>query len=255
MSSRARVSHPIRKRSRVKALGKVLPITGSESAVDDLGRPERDALDALARLAEATLALDRSGRIIYWNDGATTLLGWRSEEALGRSCHQLLSGDDPFGNRYCGPSCPIVAATIAGAEPAPFFMDVMSSDGSRVKVRVRTAALPNAGPSFKALVHLLDRGDEGRIDATLADLRAWTEGEEPSVRLQVVEPVEPSDPFTQREREILVALSNGYSALNLSARLAVSHATVRNHIQNILRRLEVHSQVEAVSVAFRRGWL
>jgi len=66
---------------------------------------------------------------------------------------------------------------------------------------------------------------------------------------------EPHNPLTPRERDILLELSNGYAALNIAARLNLSHATVRNHIRNILRRLEVHSQVEAISTSFRRGWL
>ena len=47
--------------------------------------------------------------------------------------------------------------------------------------------------------------------------------------------------------------TRGCGRLNIAARLILSHATVRNHVQKLLRRLEVHSQVEAVSVAFRRG--
>jgi len=51
-----------------------------------------------------------------------------------------------------------------------------------------------------------------------------------------------------------VLLADGYAALNIAARLNLSHATVRNHIQNALRRLELHSQVELVALALRRGW-
>ena len=50
-------------------------------------------------------------------------------------------------------------------------------------------------------------------------------------------------------------LSDGYAALNIAARLGLSHATIRNHIQNILRKLDVHSQVEAVALSIRRGWI
>ncbi len=62
-------------------------------------------------------------------------------------------------------------------------------------------------------------------------------------------------PLTVREREIVLLLSNGYAALNIAAKLNLSHATVRNHIQNVLRKLDVHSQVEAVALSFRRGWI
>jgi DNA-binding NarL/FixJ family response regulator len=64
-----------------------------------------------------------------------------------------------------------------------------------------------------------------------------------------------SCPLSKREHEIVVLLADGYAALNIAARLALSHATVRNHIQNALRKLEVHSQVEVVALALRRGWV
>lgn len=63
-----------------------------------------------------------------------------------------------------------------------------------------------------------------------------------------------SCPLSKREHEIVVLLADGYAALNIAARLNLSHATVRNHIQNALRRLELHSQVELVALALRRGW-
>ena len=38
-------------------------------------------------------------------------------------------------------------------------------------------------------------------------------------------------------------------------RLRSRLATVRNHIHNILEKLDVHSKLEAVSLAFRQGWV
>jgi len=64
-----------------------------------------------------------------------------------------------------------------------------------------------------------------------------------------------SCPLSKREHEIVALLTDGYAALNIAARLNLSHATVRNHIQNALRKLEVHSQVEIVALALRRGWV
>ena len=71
----------------------------------------------------------------------------------------------------------------------------------------------------------------------------------------ILDPATISCPLSKREHEIVALLSDGYAALNIAARLNLSHATVRNHIQNALRKLEVHSQVEIVAIALRRGWV
>jgi PAS domain S-box-containing protein len=213
---------------------------------------DQTALQALASTAAGAFAIDANDRVIFWSEGAEKLLGHRASDVMGRACFELLAGCDPFGNRYCGAHCPIVSLMREGIEPEPFFMDVKKRDGARVKVRIRTVALPNAGPGFRALVHLLDPGDVERIEKVVAELRASTRRE------KVAEPLPlPTlgNPLTTREREIVQLLSEGFAALNIAARLNLSHATVRNHIQNILRKLEVHSQVEAISVAFRKGWL
>lgn len=62
----------------------------------------------------------------------------------------------------------------------------------------------------------------------------------------------PAD-LTKREREVLELLAEGLSNAAIAERLYVSLNTVRNHVQNILTKLQVHSKLEAVSTAVRRG--
>ena len=59
--------------------------------------------------------------------------------------------------------------------------------------------------------------------------------------------------LTDREREVLNLLVKGCSGAAIARRLTVSPHTVRTHIQSILIKLQVHSRLEAVAVAFRRG--
>ena len=55
------------------------------------------------------------------------------------------------------------------------------------------------------------------------------------------------------KRTVLAALMDGKSAEEISSVLFVSVATVRSQIRSVLQKLNVHSQVAAVSIANRSG--
>ena len=57
--------------------------------------------------------------------------------------------------------------------------------------------------------------------------------------------------LTAREREVLECLTAGLDRHHIARRLGVSVHTVRTHAQSMFAKLEVHSSVEAVSVATR----
>jgi two-component system response regulator DevR len=61
--------------------------------------------------------------------------------------------------------------------------------------------------------------------------------------------------LTPRERQVLDLLALGESKEAIARRLLLSTNTVRNHIQNILTKLEAHSRLEAVAAAAREGLL
>jgi len=65
-------------------------------------------------------------------------------------------------------------------------------------------------------------------------------------------------PFTQlsrREDEVLRALADGQSAATIASSAFVSEATVRTQIRAVLTKLGVSSQLQAVALARRAGWL
>jgi DNA-binding NarL/FixJ family response regulator len=59
--------------------------------------------------------------------------------------------------------------------------------------------------------------------------------------------------LTARELDVLRALMEGLSRAELGAFLHVSPNTVRTHVQSILRKLNVHSALNAVALARRAG--
>lgn len=62
------------------------------------------------------------------------------------------------------------------------------------------------------------------------------------------------DGLSRREREILHYLVNGFDSQSIAKELFVSRHTVRTHIQNVLDKLGVHSQVQAVAFAVQHGF-
>ncbi|HVR88179.1 MAG TPA: response regulator transcription factor [Candidatus Limnocylindria bacterium] len=63
----------------------------------------------------------------------------------------------------------------------------------------------------------------------------------------------PLEPLTARELEVLQLLAEGASTAQASDRLGISSATLRAHVQAILRKLGAHSRLEAVAEAARSG--
>lgn len=56
-----------------------------------------------------------------------------------------------------------------------------------------------------------------------------------------------------REYDILALMVNGRSRADIAEILYLSVNTVRSHVRNVLRKLEVHSSIEAVGLALRAG--
>jgi len=59
--------------------------------------------------------------------------------------------------------------------------------------------------------------------------------------------------LTARELEVLELLAEGTPNHELAQRMGISRNTVRNHVQNLLTKLGVHSRLEAVALATREG--
>jgi DNA-binding CsgD family transcriptional regulator len=59
--------------------------------------------------------------------------------------------------------------------------------------------------------------------------------------------------LSSREREVLACLVQGLARQEIAARLSVSPHTIRTHINNLLRKLDVHTTLAAVSIARQSG--
>lgn len=58
--------------------------------------------------------------------------------------------------------------------------------------------------------------------------------------------------LSEREKEVISLLADGYNYQEIANSLFISVDTVRHHIRNIYKKLHVHSQSEAVAKAIRK---
>ncbi len=66
----------------------------------------------------------------------------------------------------------------------------------------------------------------------------------------------PAQAFPQlsaREREVLALLTEQLTNPEIAARLGLSEKTVRNHVSNVLTKLQVTTRADAISTARRAG--
>lgn len=59
--------------------------------------------------------------------------------------------------------------------------------------------------------------------------------------------------LTERETEVLRLVAKGLTARQIAAKLVVSHRTVESHVQNTLRKLQLHNRSQLVRYAIEQG--
>ena len=215
-------------------------------------------LSVLQDSPTAAMASDAKGRVVFWNRAAERVFSRPAASSLGRRCHEMVQARDVFGNRFCTENCPVVDMARRNESIRPFEWQLAApqADSAR-KSHVQILRLPGDGPGQYSLVHLLEPIDEdARLSRLLSSLGARpiaSPAPPPRPAEQGGGPAS-APPLTRREREVLGCIARGLQNKEIAAELKISLATVRNHVHAILEKLEVHSKLEALSLAVRRGW-
>lgn len=196
--------------------------------------------------------------IVEDDDEIRILLAMLIGKSPGYSCEQTFS------------NCNNILAELSQDPPDVILMDIELPGISGIEgVKKLTTALP--GTHF---IMLTIRDDDNTIfDALSAGASGYLLKDTPPVKLlngirEVVEggaPMTPAiarrvtasfktktdSPLSERETEILQALCDGHHYNAVAESLFISGHTVRSHIKNIYRKLQVNSRAEAVSKAIK----
>jgi DNA-binding CsgD family transcriptional regulator len=230
----------------------------ANSAGSRYGRHEGERgaalLDLLRQSDTPAVVSDMAGHVLLWNGGAERLLGRPAHLALGRFCHDLLGGRDVFGNLFCHEECAVRAMCRKG-EAVQAFELVVDSPRPSTALHVSILKIPGAPSEPDVIVHLLQPLDrEGRLVRELERLGVGPAGV-PAGTSKIPSGDDFAAPLTPRERDVLGRVAEGLQNKEIAQKLDISVATVRNHVHNLLDKLGVHSKLEAISLAYRAGWV
>ncbi|ADJ26512.1 two component transcriptional regulator, LuxR family [Dehalogenimonas lykanthroporepellens BL-DC-9] len=125
---------------------------------------------------------------------------------------------------------------------------------------IRTAAVACVRKSttpdqLRETIQRATRGEypinESLLNPTIAQrvLRNFQELAEDDDGLDVV------TPLTQRERQILIRVTDGLTNKQIATELKISEQTIKNHISAILRKLNANDRAHAAVLAIRRGYI
>jgi PAS domain S-box-containing protein len=229
---------------------------------------ETEYFDTLCNTGDGVYIVDANKHIVRWNKGAERILKYAESDVLNRDCHRVISGRIFPDKPLCGQNCRIHASVLKGSPQRNFDLWTHGNDGEPIWLNVSIISPTSGDEPFVAHI-IRDITREKKtglaLNHFLADLGPHGQNpvesstERPMNRhftaAGYAAPNRPSITLSGREVEVLTLLAEGLSTKNLAQKLEISHFTARNHIQNILVKLDLHSKAQAVSYAFKKGIL
>lgn len=216
-------------------------------------------LKKLAHTGDGVFAVNPHQQIVLWNQAAESLLGYSAQQALGKNCHDVIQGRDSNGILVCGKQCSHCEAAKSLRRLPNENLCARSKNGADVWINITTLSVLSRPGKLSALVHFFRKAAENTDHPGQEKELARPEAKSVSGSAPQVESPRPKEkrnpavPLTRREHTILCHLAEGMSTKAIGQRLYISPTTVKNHVQSILKKLQVHSRVEAVALAFHRG--
>jgi PAS domain S-box-containing protein len=220
-----------------------------------------DMLKLLSNTADGVFAIDSECRFILWSKAAQEILGFTPNEVLGKFCYEVIPGKDPAGNLFCFSGCSVVTMAKKGCLVKNYDIQMSTKAGHQIWLNVSILLVPSPKLKGPVIVHLFrpipcpGKAENREIIEDFTSRVLTTLG----ITGQKSSPHPASSPtqissLTTREIEILRLIAQCLASKDIADKLCISHRTVRTHIQNILEKLQVHSKLEAVALAFQQNF-
>lgn len=213
--------------------------------------------EALKDAADGAFVIDEDLRILYWNTAAEAILGFNSEDVAGQFCYQLLHGYDEGKRLICNARCQVMKLAMKSKPVPNYDIHMRTRQGNRrwLNMSVFTYKLNNTYGK-KVIVHLFHDLKHKEVDEKVLNHLVEVVNRFQDVPQENRDTVAPLPvKLTPREREVLSLLASGNGTKDIAEFLSISINTVRNHIQHILEKLQVHTRLEAVAITIKHHLL
>lgn len=122
----------------------------------------------VAKLPEALFVIDDQQQIVHWSNAAVEFLGVSEEAALGRPCHEVVRGRDPFGGAVCRPDCATFKAIRSGQLTASCSLRLPWLESSGNTFLAELVALPESSGGAVAILSERQAGSPTSISPNSA---------------------------------------------------------------------------------------
>ena len=198
--------------------------------------------------------------ILFWNQEAERVLGYSSEEVMGRRCYEVMSG--PRSSTFtaaCSQGCPSMEALRSGRLPRQAEVAVVGASGERKELSVTPVIVSGIGDDASIIVHLFTEQQAGTGPSPAGDQASAASRTSDPVdapdALASVDVAEGAPRLTDRELEVLRLVSMGWETSRIASELNISPHTALNHIRHFRRKLNAPTKLVAVVTAIRLGIL
>ncbi len=229
---------------------------------------EKECFDTLCNTGDGVFIVDVNRHIVRWNKAAEKILKYSENEVLDRDCFRVISGKSFPDRDHCNQNCKIHSSVLNGTLAQNFDLLTQAGNGKSLWINVTTLSPFDSSKPF--IAHIVrdvtsEKNAVLALERLLGDLASFNlklgggSGERQEVKNYSTSRFRAFDKssvaLSGREIEVLTLLAEGLSTKSLAQKLNISHFTARNHIQNILVKLGLHSKAQAVSYAFKKGIL
>jgi PAS domain S-box-containing protein len=230
-----------------------MPRTPAETPAPPAARPSDPGVEIhdsgavvdpwVGRIAatDGMFVTDDRQRIVAWSSAAQRMLGFSADEAVGKTCYQVVMGREPDGHPVCGRSCAVTRNARRGRGTASYEVVAQARDGGAKCLSNSVLVVEGPDRAFH-VIHLL-RESASSAPVILRERLPAPAGAGDSM----------VETLTRRELEVLRHFAGGSTIDEIAEALSISVFTARNHIASVGRKLGARSRLEIVLLGMRRG--